>query len=99
KYPGKGLSNVWRHVRGLTTDEDYRLPLQQTPHVSAMIFDRLLHIGLWFAGLAREDREQLRDPERFERPHLILVEEILQRIAAAEEQSGLAHGNAALFQR
>ena len=99
KYPSKGLSNVWRHARSLATDEDHRLLLEQTPHVRAMVFDRLLHIGLRFAGLAREDREQPRDPGCLKRPHLLLVEEILQRIAAAEEQHRLAHGNPALLQR
>src|SRR5215510_14281749 len=99
KYPSKGLSNVWRHARSLATDEDHRLLLEQTPHVLAMVFDRLLHVGLRFAWLAREGREQPRDRGRFECPHLILVEEILQRIAAAKEQHGLAHGNAALLQR
>src|SRR5262245_26734544 len=99
KYPGKSLPNVWRHARSLATDEDHRLLLQQTPHVCVMVFDRLLYIGLRFAGLAREDREQPRDPGRFERSHLILVEEILQWVAAAKEQHGLAHRNAALFQR
>src|SRR5262249_45097503 len=85
EYAGKGLPNVRRHARGLATDEDYRFLLEQTPHVLAMVFDRLLHIGLRFAGLPREGREQPCDPGGFERPHLILVEEILQRIAAAKE--------------
>src|SRR6516165_1943480 len=99
KYPSKGLSNVWRHARSLATDEDHRLLLEQTPDVLAMVFDRLLDIGLRFAGLAREGREQPRDSGRLEGPHLLLVEEILQRIAAAEEQHRLAHGNPALIQR
>src|SRR6516162_5385054 len=99
EYADKGLPHVRRHARGLATDEDHRLLLEQTPHVRAMVFDRVLHVGLRFAGLAREDREQPRDPGCFECPHLILVEEILQRIAAAEEQHRLAHGNPALLQR
>ena len=68
KYPSKGLSNVWSHARGLATDKDHRPLLEQTPHVRAMVFDRLLHIGFRFAWLAREDREQPRDPGLLERP-------------------------------
>src|SRR5258708_7548780 len=69
EYAGKGLPNVRRHARGLATDEDHRLPLKQTPDILAMVFYRLLHIGLRFAELAREGREQPRDSGRFERPH------------------------------
>jgi hypothetical protein len=57
EYGGKGLPNIRCHARGLATDEDNRLLLEQAPDVPAMVFDRLLHIGLRFAGLAREDRE------------------------------------------
>ena len=99
EYADKGLPNLRCHARGLATDKDHRVLLEQTPDVLAMVFDHLLHIGLRFAGLAREGWEQPRDPGRFERPHLILVEEILERIAAAKEQHGLAHGNAALLER
>ena len=62
--PAKGLPNVRCHARGLATDEDHPLLLEQTLHVLAMVFDRLLHIGLRFAGLPRESREQPRDPGR-----------------------------------
>jgi len=58
EYVGKGLPNLRCHARGLATDEDHRLLPEQAPHVLAVVFDRLLHVGLRLAGLAREGREQ-----------------------------------------
>ena len=94
----KGPPNVGRHVRGLAADENYTLLLEQLPDLIAMGSNRVLYIGSRLARLAREGGEQPRDSGGLETPQLILIEKILQRIAAAKEQYGLAYRNASLLQ-
>ena len=69
------------------------------PHCVAVRRDRLLHIGLRLARLAGEGAHEFRHTRRLERAHLVLVEEVLHGIAAAEEEERLADRRALFLQR
>src|SRR5215510_13310430 len=99
EHASERLPDIRRHTGRVPADEDHRPLLEQPPHLLALLLDRLLHVGLRCAGLARERSMYLGDPGGFERPQLVLVEEILERIAAAEEEQGLADGNSLLLER
>jgi hypothetical protein len=91
--------DIGRHPRGLAAHKHRGLFLQEVPHPVAIRRDRLLHIGFRFAWLAREGAHEFRHVRRLERAHLVLVEELLNGIAAAEKEKRLADRRALLLQR
>src|SRR5262245_18639210 len=99
EHASERLPDIRRHTGRVPADEDHRPLLEQPPHLLALLLDRLLYVGLRRAGLARERGVYPGDPGCFERPQLVLVEEILERIAAAEKEQGLANWNPLLLER
>ena len=78
------LLDVGRHARSLAAHKHPRCFLQKVPRCVAIRCDRLL------ARLAGEGAHEFRDTLRLEGAHLVLVEEVLHGIAAAEEEERLA---------
>ena len=56
EHASERLPDVLRHARRVPADEDHRRLLDEPPHGLALYLDRLLHVGLRLAGLARERR-------------------------------------------
>ena len=84
------LLDVGLHARGLAAHKHPQIFRQKVPRCVAIRCDRLLHMCLRLARLAGEGAHEFRDTLRLEGAHLVLVEDVLHGVAAAEEEERLA---------